>query len=244
MSLFSKIDKLHAQAKANRWLWLFAIFNRLALAAGFFPAGIVKIIDERFASGLSANHPMGHYLEALHQTDYYYTFIGIVQIAAAIMLLIPQTTTLGAFLYFPIILNICVLTFATRFDGSMFTAPLMVMANLYLLAWDYQKWKFILPFNDSAVSNTVTKSKKLSNKFPTLFFFGVGVIVVFFVLVVPRLYQVKPRNNLAGCQRQFKDGKRTKAGEDFCNCIHQFGNPLNKCLSEYNNSPDDVSPNP
>ncbi len=67
---------------------------------------MVKILGERFASGLSANHPMGHYLEALHLTGYYYTFIGIVQVTAALMLLIPRTATLGAFLYFPIILNI------------------------------------------------------------------------------------------------------------------------------------------
>ena len=150
MSISSTFDRLHSQAKENRWLWLFSIFCRLALAAGFIPAGIVKIIGERFASGLSANHPMGHYLEALHTTGYYYTFIGVVQIAAAIMLLIPRTVTLGAFLYFPIILNICILTYATRFDGSIFTAPLMTLANLYMLGWNYEKWKYILPFNHLA----------------------------------------------------------------------------------------------
>ena len=92
---------------------------------------------------------MGYYLEALHySTGYYYTFIGIAQLAAAIMLLIPRTVTLGAFLYFPIILNITILTYATRFDGSLFTAPLMTLANLYVLAWNYEKWKYILPFNE------------------------------------------------------------------------------------------------
>src|SRR6476661_3084956 len=110
MNIASTLDRLHSQAKQNRWLWLFSIFNRFALAAGFIPSGIVKIIGERFASGVSANHPMGHYMEALHTTGYYYTFIGIVQVTAAILLLIPRTVTLGTFLYFPIILNICILT--------------------------------------------------------------------------------------------------------------------------------------
>ena len=77
MIISSTLDRLHSQAKKNKWLWLFSIFNRLALAAGFIPSGIVKIIGERFASGLHANHPMGHYLEALHTTGYYYTFIGV-----------------------------------------------------------------------------------------------------------------------------------------------------------------------
>src|SRR5215212_3305063 len=163
MSISSTLDRLHAQARQNNWLWLFSIFNRLVLALGFIPAAIVKLMNERFASGLHANHPMGHYLEALHQTGYYYTFIGVVQLAAAIFLLIPRTVTLGAFLYFPVILNICVLTYAVRFDGSLFTAPLMTLANLYILGWNYEKWKYILPFNRPADADDVTRQKSLES---------------------------------------------------------------------------------
>jgi len=278
MSISSTLDRLHSQAKENRWLWLFSIFNRFALAAGFIPSGIVKIIGERFASGVSANHPMGHYLEALHTTGYYYTFIGVVQVTAAILLLIPRTVTLGAFLYFPIILNICILTFAVRFDGSLFTAPLMVLANLYVLGWNYEKWKYILPFNRPA--DDVTKRKSLegdiqtegnedrhnifsrdgigllyarfrnflkqlfNDKFPTLFVAGVFAAVFFFMFVAPKLYDVKPRNSFAKCLPQFKGTNRTKAGENFCGCVHTNGEPLDKCLGEYENAPDDTIQTP
>jgi len=280
MSISSTLDRLHSQAKQNSWLWLFSIFCRLALAAGFFPSGMVKILGERFASGLSANHPMGHYLEALHYTGYYYTFIGIVQIAAAIMLLIPRTVTLGAFLYFPIILNICILTYAVRFDGSLFTAPLMVLANLYILGWNYEKWKYILPFNRPANANDVTKQKSLesyvqtqesagmhavfswhgirllyarihiffkqllNDKFPTLFFVGVFAAVVICVVGIPSLYVIKPRNTLAQCVKQFRHTNRTQAGEKFCDCIHKNGEPLDKCMNEYFNAPEDANPIP
>jgi uncharacterized membrane protein YphA (DoxX/SURF4 family) len=277
MSISSTLDRLHFEAKGNNWLWLFSIFCRLALAAGFIPSGMVKIMDERFASGLSVNHPMGHYLEALHQTGYYYTFIGVVQVTAAIMLLIPRTVTLGAFLYFPIILNICILTYAMRFDGSLFTAPLMVLANLYLLGWNYEKWRYILPFNrlannyDAAnlkarVSDAQTEEsagqravffrhavrsvyarfytlfKQLFNdKFPAKFFAGVFAAVVICVVGIPTLYSIKPRNTLLQCQRQFEDRGKSKAGENFCNCIHQNGEPLGKCLNEYNKASDDAN---
>ena len=147
---------------------------------------MVKILGERFASGLSANHPMGHYLVALHYTGYYYTFIGVVQVAAAIMLLIPRTVTLGAFLYFPIILNICVLTYAVRFDGSLFTAPLMVLANLYLLGWNYEKWKYILPFNRQADADDVTRRESLEGYAQTQE--GSGLRAVFSVRGVRLLY--------------------------------------------------------
>ena len=276
MSISSTLDRLHSEAKQNRWLWLFSIFNRLVLALGFIPAGIVKLMDERFASGLHANHPMGHYLEALHTTGFYYTFIGVVQVAAAIMLLIPRTATLGAFLYFPIILNICILTFATRFDGSMFTAPLMTLANLYVLGWNYEKWKYIIPFNRLANDSFVTKRESLESvvqieesvnnrgvfsrygirplyarfriffgqlfkdKFPTFFFAGVLAAVILFMVVVPSLFSIKPRNTLPQCLRQFKDSRRNQAGESFCDCIHKSGEPLGKCLSDYYNAPDDT----
>ncbi|MCD6064217.1 MAG: hypothetical protein K0R82_2128 [Flavipsychrobacter sp.] len=147
MSIATTLDRIHFRAKQNKWLRRFAVFNRVVLALGFLPSGFVKIMGERFTS-LSVNHPMGHYLEALHRTGFYYPFIGVVQIAAACMLLIPRTATLGAVIYFPIILNICILSLAVRFEGSFVTSPLMVLANLYLLCWNYDKLKFILPFRN------------------------------------------------------------------------------------------------
>lgn len=261
MSISSTFDRLHAQAKANAWLRLFSIFCRFMLALGFIPAGIVKIMDERFASGLSANHPMGHYLEALHLTGYYYTFIGIAQIVASIFLLIPRTVTLGAFIYFPIILNICILTYATRFNGSLFTAPLMTLANLYLLGWNYEKWKYILPFNhlpDASWENADHRGifvrdgvgalytrfrqslKQLFNqRFPVLFFAGVFAAVIICVIGIPNLYSIKPHNEIAPCLRQFNGTRRTQAGASFCSCIHKNGEPLNTCLTEYFSASDD-----
>lgn len=273
MSISSTFDRLHSQARSNNWLWLFSIFCRVSLAFGFFAAGMVKIVGERFASGLDENHPMGHYLVALHLTGYYYTFVGIAQVAAAIMLLIPRTVTLGAFLYFPIIFNILILTYATRFDGSMFTAPLMTLANLYLLGWNYEKWKYILPFNRPENEKGVesdfhesaddrgffsrygikplyarfrsflgrlfsTKFPFLKN-FPYLFVAGVFASIVICVIVIPSFFSIKPRNTLPQCLRQFEKSDKIRAGETFCNCIHQNGEPLDKCLIEFNNSPKD-----
>jgi uncharacterized membrane protein YphA (DoxX/SURF4 family) len=139
------LNRVHQKAKQKKSLRYFAVFIRIALAWGFLPSGFVKIMGERFTS-LSVKHPMGNYLEALHRTGFYYTFIGVLQMTAAILLLIPRTATLGALIYFPIILNICVLSLAVRFEGSFVTSPLMVLANLYLLCWDYDKLKFIFPW--------------------------------------------------------------------------------------------------
>ena len=240
MRISSKLNQLHAEAKGNRWLWYFAIFNRVALAAGFLPSGFVKIMGERFTS-LSNNHPMGHYLEALFHTGYYYPFIGVVQVTAAILLLIRRTAALGAILYFPIILNICILSHAVRFEGSLVSSPLMVLANLYLLCWYYDKWKYVLPFNHTAANDHVSVPTTISNKFPTAFFAGIGVTVAAIVLLLTNVYDIMPRNTLPDCQAQCGDSKNPNACKVFCDCIHTKGQPLDKALDGYHKALKDAA---
>jgi len=242
MSISSKLDQLHLEITGNKWLHYFAIFLRLALAFGFITSGIVKIIGERFASGLSVNHPMGQYLEALHHTGFYYTFIGVMQVIAAILLLVPRTVALGALLYFPVILNICVLSYAVRFEGSILTSPLMVLGSLFLIFWNYDKIKYILPFDHTIVPNAIPKQKKLSNKFPAKFFLGVLATVIAIILFIRFGFDIMPRNSFKDCNSEFVGTNRTKAGSRFCDCIHKQGQPLDSCLKEYNKAPDDSIP--
>lgn len=169
MHTFSKLEQFYYEAKGNKWFRYFTVFCRVVLALAFVISGIVKIKGERFAAGLSANHPLGHYFDALYQTGYYYTFIGIAQVIIALLLLIPRTALLGALMYFPIILNICVLTYAVRFEGTR-AATFMLLGNIYLLCWDYNRIKYILPFKQVKENGHSEKEKPLSKKFPFLFF--------------------------------------------------------------------------
>lgn len=239
MSL-SKFDQFYLKIKQNRWYWLFSIFCRLILAYAFIVAGIVKIVDERFASGLSINHPMGAYLEALHHTGFYYTFIGIAQVIAAILLLIPRTVTLGALIYFPIIVNIWILSFAVRFEGSFITSPLMTLANLYILVWNYDRLKYILPFKKIPNFGIIPKPQKFDNKFPFAFF--IGVIITFVLVITTFLFgfETMPRNSLKDCKTQFKNTPIESVGFSFCNCIHQNGKPLDECLQELENAKKEI----
>ncbi|MFD2718061.1 DoxX family protein [Hymenobacter monticola] len=238
MSFLATLDRLHAQATHNRWLRYFATFCRVALAAGFLPSGFVKIMGERFTS-LSDNQPMGHYLEALSHTGYYYTYIGIAQMTAAVLLLIPGTAVLGAVLYFPIILNICILSLAVRFEGSLLTSPLMVVANVFLLCWYYDRLKYLLPFSPPPAAVALAVPERISQKFPKAFFAG-SVALVALVVLLTRLFDVMPRNTLADCRSQFKGTRRTEAGAAFCDCIHQQGQPLDQALDAYRKAPDDA----
>jgi len=230
MSLLANIDHFYDECKRNQWLRYFAVFCRVALALGFIPSGIVKVMGERFTA-LPSNHPLGHYFDALHLTGFYYTFIGVSQLTAALLLLIPRTTLLGAILYLPIILNICVLTYATRFEGTRI-ATLMLLANLYLLWWDYARLKYVLPL---ASSNDIGKApnQKMSRKFP-LIFLGCAVAAVVLVIVINNLvYDIRPGNSPLECTNGCANNARPEACKRFCNCIYKEGDPLDKCLDEY-----------
>ncbi len=232
MGISNKIDQLHYEARHNKWLRYFSIFIRIILFIGFFFPGMQKILGERFTV-LSVNHPMGHYLEALFYTGYYYTFIGIMQVTAAILLLIPKTTLLGALIYFPIILNICILSLSVRFDGSLISSPLMVMACLYLLCWDYHKLKFIFPFNHSKANLVLPMKKNLSNKFPIKFFVGVVTTIFLIVFTLTTAYDILPRNTMQECRKQCENKNNPEPCFDYCNCIHEKGQPLHQCMDEY-----------
>ena len=233
MSIAGRFNQIYYQAKGNKWFHYFAVFCRIMLAVGFIISGIVKIRGERFASGLSVNHPLGHYLEALYYTGYYYTFIGISQLIIALLLLIPRTALLGALMYFPIILNICILTYATRFEGTRMTT-LMVLANLYLLLWDYDRIKYILPFKQVKEDGGLVKVKPLSKKFPFRFFGCVVAMITAVIVINQFLYNIRPGNSPIECTNGCPGDSNPKACEAFCDCIHNKGKTLNACLIEYN----------
>jgi len=228
----NRIEEIYYEAKSDKWFKRFAIFCRIALAASFIPAGYVKIMGERFASGLPSNNPLGHYFDALHLTGYYYTFIGITQIIIAILLLIPRTALLGAMMYFPIIVNICVLTYATRFDGTRLVT-MMVLASLFLLIWDYDRLKYILPFKQQPKTDPPVLKKPLGKRLRIIFFGGSVAVLAFIIIGTFYLYEIVPGNSEAECRNQCASSKNPAACEIFCDCIYNQGQPLDSCLARF-----------
>lgn len=235
----TRIEEIYYEAKADGWFKRFAVLCRLALAASFIPSGYVKIMGERF-TGLPSNNPLGHYFDALHLTGFYYTFIGITQIITAILLLVPRTSLLGALMYFPIILNICVLTYATRFAGTRIVT-FLVLANLFLLIWDYNRLKHILPFKQPGIVPHKLK-KPLGKRLRIIFFGGSLTVLAFIIIGTSYLYEIGPGNSDAECRNQCASSKNPVACAVFCNCIYKQGQPLDSCLETFNKSKDIRNP--
>ncbi|MEZ4416861.1 MAG: DoxX family protein [Gemmatimonadota bacterium] len=134
------LDRLHAQARANPFFQRLAVVSRILLAVGFIPPSITKILGHRFTS-LGLDTPVGYFFDALHRTGAWWQFIGWSQFTAGVLLLIPATATVGAVLFFPIILNIFVITVAVGFTGTPFVTGPMLLAAFFLLCWDYDRLK-------------------------------------------------------------------------------------------------------
>lgn len=138
----SSLDQFHERVKKSRLLKIFTVFTRILLALAFLPSGLTKLMGNRFTV-LGIDDPVGFFFEALYRTGFYWRFLGICQLTVALLLLIPRTATLGALAYFPLILNIFVITVSMGFTGTPVITGLMLLASIYLLCWDYDKLKKI-----------------------------------------------------------------------------------------------------
>jgi uncharacterized membrane protein YphA (DoxX/SURF4 family) len=135
------LDRLHARARSSLLLRYFAAVNRILLAIGFIPTGLVKIRGQRFTTNVDLDSPIGLFFEAMYRTGTYWQFLGWAQVIAGVLLLIPATSTLGAVLFFPAIVNIFLITFSLEFTGTPVLTGGMLLANLFLLCWDWHRLK-------------------------------------------------------------------------------------------------------
>lgn len=140
MTLF---DRFFAWIRSSPFFYRFTLFTRVLLAAGFIPTGMVKLMGERFTI-LGPDTPIGAFFEAMYQTGLYWRFLGLSQVAAACLLLVPRWAHLGAAVFVPIILNIFVVTVSLAFTGTPFVTGAMLLAACYLCFWDFHRFRPLL----------------------------------------------------------------------------------------------------
>ena len=55
MNLLLRVDRLYQEYKGNKWLHYFTIFCRVALALGFIPSGVVKVMGDQRQSKIPSD---------------------------------------------------------------------------------------------------------------------------------------------------------------------------------------------
>jgi len=137
------LDALNARVMQHPAAARLTLMCRILLAVAFIPTGTVKLMGERFTS-IGVNTSVGAFFEAMYQTGGYWRFLGLSQVLAGALLLISATSFYGAVLFLPILVNVVVITIALEFTGTPMIAELMLLANLWLLAWDWPRWRAVL----------------------------------------------------------------------------------------------------
>ena len=117
----------------------------------------------------------------------------------------------------------------------------MVLANLYLLCWDYHKFRFVFPFNRLAADKDLPLKKDLTNRFPLKFFLGVGTVMLVVFLFALKGYDIRPHNVMSHCRTQCEDIENPEACLQFCDCIHGEGKRLDSCLDAYHDDAEETS---
>ncbi|MFD2203089.1 hypothetical protein [Shivajiella indica] len=137
-------------------LQIFTIYLRYLIGGAFVMAavGMGKLSSTPIPLALAANKPIQElepiqlFFRVMAESGLYWNFIGWSQIIAGGLLMTQRFASLGAAMFFGIILNIFVITVSYGFTGTPIVTGLMLLAVCFLLLWDIEKWQFLfLPYS-------------------------------------------------------------------------------------------------
>ncbi len=142
------IWNFYKTVRSKRWLSYLVIWSRYLLGFAFIPSGMTKLLGNRFTS-LPVSDPVGYFFEAMYRTGWYWNFLGLMQLTAALLLMTQRFASVGNLIFFPLSLNIFLITWSVGFKGTVYITGSMLLASLGLLMWDYPKWRSILAPDNS-----------------------------------------------------------------------------------------------
>ncbi|MBX7152618.1 DoxX family membrane protein [bacterium] len=125
-------------AKFIRWI-IFSI--RVFLGLIFFTAGMAKLTQHfpGFIGPVWLEEKLAPY-----GLGFYARFIAYCQVIVGWLLLTQRFATLGAIMLFPLLLNIFMVTVSLEWRGTPYINFFLLILNGILLAYDFDKLKFIL----------------------------------------------------------------------------------------------------
>ena len=176
------IDKL----RQKHWVTISVIYLRYLIGGAFVFSSIVKIQGHRFTTDDATNAPIDspwHLFETLYQSGLYWEFLGWSQLIAGLLLMTQRYATLGAVVFFPIILNIFVITISYYFAGTPIITGLLLLANIFLLLWDYRRLAPLVKLDQNDIvcnSNDNIANNVLWTYLGILLFFTTVVYIIIY----------------------------------------------------------------
>ncbi len=179
--------------KQKKMTNIFVIYLRYLIGSAFVFSAIPKVLGERFITSNCEQAPINtfpHLFETLYRSGIYWEFLGWSQIIAALLLMTQLFATLGALAFFPIILNVFVIsiTYELGFGLPVITS-LMLLANIFLLAWDFNKLDILF----RPERNRVLKTEIYNNEYFNSMLWGyLGAIIFATTVIYVLIYDRNP----------------------------------------------------
>ncbi len=160
---------------------------RYLIGFSFVFASFIKIQGERFTI-IPVTEPIGYFFEAMYQTGFYWNFLGWSQFIAGCLLMTQRFATIGAMVFFPIILNVFMITQAIDFgSGTPIITTLMLLGIIFLLLWDYKKWIFLFQRDHTIQVDLTKEPEDLFMNDPVWVITGISFVLL---LILPRVLEV------------------------------------------------------
>ena len=89
----ARLDRASDACRRSIVLQRFTVLTRILLAMGFFPTGMIKVLGRPFTTA-GTDTQVGAFFDALHGSGVWWQFIGLAQVVACLLLLVPRALLL------------------------------------------------------------------------------------------------------------------------------------------------------
>lgn len=142
----------------SRFLFkLFYLSLRTGMALTFILSGIRKLPGIEFTA-LPLDNPVGAYFHVMHETGFYWNFIGYFQIGIGILLFLNRYVALSSMLMMPVTINIFLISVSLEMTGTPYITSLMLAGNVFLMLWNYENF---MPVIQKPIHQTTLRAKKV-----------------------------------------------------------------------------------
>jgi uncharacterized membrane protein YphA (DoxX/SURF4 family) len=133
----------------DNWVsWTLVWLTRFVLAILFVPTGLRKLLGIPFSRGFEPW--AAFFFDALYAAGPYWRFLGLCEVAAGLLLLIPRLAFLGALMYAAIATNLLVIGISLdMLPDVIISTSVMLLASIALILWDWPKLTVLVSTDDS-----------------------------------------------------------------------------------------------
>ena len=112
---------------------------KIGMGLTFIISGLRKMPGVKFTT-LPIENPVGAYFQAMHDTGFYWNFIGFFQIFLGLLIFSKRFSALASLLMMPVTVNIFLVSVALQMRGTPIITACMVLGNMALILWHYERF--------------------------------------------------------------------------------------------------------